>query len=206
MVRWLYWFCFFSVFGIWYFKFLPAFRHAEHVFAFPSMSLRMFGHQKIWASWHILLVPGWPKWSAFSAAYRRLLGITILSSTSSMPQRWVSFLATFLNSSGTLCRLSSSMQIWTSIRSGSALVSFISVSRSCMKSNSAVWTLSSWICCCFSTRFCLFRRSVPRFLMGGPSLYSWTGIPGYEPGSFIVGGSQWWYFRVLICIFGWTWW
>ena len=23
----------------------------------------------------------------------------------------------------------------------------------------------------------------------GPSLYSWTGIAGYEPGSFIVGGS-----------------
>ena len=77
----------FSVLGSWVFKFLPTFRHAEQVFAFFSMSARMFGHQKITASLHILFIPGWPKCIALSAAYRRLLGMMIQSSTIVIPQR-----------------------------------------------------------------------------------------------------------------------
>ena len=58
----------FSVLGNWVYKFLPAFKHAELVFAFFSISARIFGHQKITASLHILFFLGWPKCSALSAA------------------------------------------------------------------------------------------------------------------------------------------
>ena len=43
----------FSVLGNWVFKILPAFRQAEQVLAFFSMSALMFGHQKMTASLHI---------------------------------------------------------------------------------------------------------------------------------------------------------
>ena len=86
----------FSVAGYWDFKFLPAFKQAEQVFDFFSISSRMFGHQIIAASLHILFIPGCPKYKAFRAAYRSDFGITIRLSTIMMPQRWVSFLATVL--------------------------------------------------------------------------------------------------------------
>ena len=86
----------FSVLASCVFKFLSAFRHAEQVFAFFFMSARIFGHQKITASLHILFIPGWPKCNALSAAYRRLLGMMTRSSTIVISQRWVCFLATCL--------------------------------------------------------------------------------------------------------------
>ena len=86
----------FSVLGSFVFKLLPAFRHAEQVFAFFSKSARKFGHQKITASLNILFIPRWLNYNALSGAYRRLLGMMIRSSTIVIPQRWVSFLATCL--------------------------------------------------------------------------------------------------------------
>ena len=86
----------FSVWGILYFIFLPALGQTERVFDFLSMSSRMFGHQNMAASLHILFIPGCPKCRAFSAAYRSDFGTTMRSSTIMLPQRWVNFLATVL--------------------------------------------------------------------------------------------------------------
>ena len=87
---------FLPVEGSWNFKFLPALRQAEQIFAFFSMSVCIFGHQNMAASPHILSIPGCPKCKAFRAAYRSVLGMMIRSSTMTMPHLWVSFLATVL--------------------------------------------------------------------------------------------------------------
>ena len=144
VVRFLF---FFAVCGIWNFKFLPAFRQAEHVFDFFSMSSRKFGHQKIIASLHILLMPGCPKCKALSAAYLNDFGMMIRSSTMMMLQRCFSLFATVLYSLEIMFLLLSSRQQFNSISSESADVSLMSVSRSSMKSSSADLTLSS--CCLF---------------------------------------------------------
>ena len=77
-------FTFFLVWGIWNFKFLPAFRQAEHVFDFFSIPSLMFGHQNRVASLHILLMPGSPNCMALSVAYIRDFGMIIQSSTTMM--------------------------------------------------------------------------------------------------------------------------
>ena len=61
-------FVFFSGKGSWNFIFLPALRQAEQIFAFFSISIRIFGNQNLAASLHILLIPGCPKSRAFRAA------------------------------------------------------------------------------------------------------------------------------------------
>ena len=50
---------------------------------------RIFGHQNIAASLHILFIPGCPMCSALRAAYRSDFGSTMRSSTIMMPQRWL---------------------------------------------------------------------------------------------------------------------
>ena len=101
------------------------------------------------------LMPVCLKWSAFSAAYRRLFGMMILLSTKVIPQRWVSLFVIGLYACGAWLRLSSSMQHCSSIKSGSAAVSLISVSRSGVKSNSEALTLSS----CFLFLTALFSMT-----------------------------------------------
>ena len=113
--------------------------------------------------------------------------------TKVMPQRWVSFLALFLYSLGIWLKLLSSMQQFSSISSGSAAISLISVSKSSMKSNPAALTLSS--CCLFfvsgrrlfyhpvysdSARLCLRRGR--RFNLGR--------VWGYSPGSSVATASS----------------
>ena len=66
----------FLVAGNWNFKFLLAFKQAEQVFDFFSISSCMFGHQDIAASLHILFIPGCPKW------FRRLGLHIVVSSVS----------------------------------------------------------------------------------------------------------------------------
>ena len=77
---------FFSVWGFCIFRFLPALRQTEQVFHFFSMSSRIFGHQIIAASLHVLLIPRWPRRRALSAAYRRVFGIRMRSSPLMIPQ------------------------------------------------------------------------------------------------------------------------
>ena len=151
-VFWRFYFCFFSVLGIRRCRFLPAFRQAEQVFAFLSMSARLFGHQNMAAFAHILLIPGCPKWRAFCAAYLKVFGTIILSSTMVIPRRWMSLFIIGLYASRGWLRLSSSIQHCSSIRSGYAAVSLIKVSRSSIKSNSAALTFSS----CFLLLTALF--------------------------------------------------
>ena len=55
------------------------------------MSVRIFGHQNIAASLHILVIPGCPKFKAYRAVYRSVLGMMIRSSTMTMPHLWVKF-------------------------------------------------------------------------------------------------------------------
>ena len=86
---------------------------------------------------------GVSKWSAFSAAYLRFLETMILLSTIVIPKRWVSLFIIGLYASEAWWRLSFSIEHCNSIRSGSAAVSLIRVSRSSMKSSSAALTLSS---------------------------------------------------------------
>ena len=81
-----------------------------------------------------------------------------------MPQQWWSFLATDLNSLWIWLNLLSSMQQFHSIRSGSAAVSLLNVSKSTMKSNSAVLTLSS--CCLFLVAFCSSTRFIRTYWTG----------------------------------------
>ena len=86
----------------------------------------------------------------------------------------------------------SSRQPCSSIRSGSADVSFIRVSRLRMKSNSAARMSSS--CCRFlgapssMTQFIRTYRTTISSI--GPSRYSCTEMAGYDPGSFVVVGSS----------------
>ena len=61
-----------------------------------SMSVRIFGHQNMAASLHLLLIPVCPKCKAFKAAFRSVLGMLTRSSTMTMPHLWVSSLATVL--------------------------------------------------------------------------------------------------------------
>ena len=134
---------------------MPAFRQAEHVLDFFSISSRMFGQQNIVASLHFLLMPGSPKCRALSAAYLSDFGTMIRSSTMMMPQRWVSFFATVLYLGIILVALLSSRQQFNSISSNSAAVSLMSVCKSSIKSSSADLTLSS--CCLFLLVFLLLR-------------------------------------------------
>ena len=132
------------------FKFLPAFDQAEQVLAFFSKSARMFGHQKKTASLHILLTPWWPKCNGFNAAICRLYGTIMRSSTIVIPspatgshlcQKFV----VVRDCQVLLC----SRQHRTSIKSGSAAVSLMRVSKSSMKPNSEDRILS-FSCCLFS--------------------------------------------------------
>ena len=114
------------------------------------------------------------------------------SSTIVIPQRCVNFFATCLYSSGIAWVLLSSIQHGISIKSGSAAVSLISVSRSSLKSISADLMLSS--CRRFLGAFVsmtLFIRTYCTAISSiGPSRYFCTGIAGLVPGSSVTIGSS----------------
>ena len=85
--------------------------------------------------------------------------------------------------------LLSSSQQFSSIKSGSAAVSLINVSRSSMKSNSADLTLAS--CCLFLSAFSSTTPFILTYLTAisssiGPSQKTWTGNASYAPGSWVV--------------------
>ena len=74
-------------FGIWYLKFLPVARQAVQSFTLCSISFRISGHQNIFASDSIFVVPEWPKCRISMSCLLKSMGTAIWSSKKTKPHR-----------------------------------------------------------------------------------------------------------------------
>ena len=84
----------FSLFGSWYFIFLPELMQGVHVLQFSFMSYRILAHQKMLLSVSIFVEPGCPKCNALTTCFSNSSGFTILSPEKSKPNRSVSMMKT----------------------------------------------------------------------------------------------------------------